>query len=66
MNLRIFRQVPVRKRGLFAVLAATVAASTSLAAGAGTAASAAPVPAEQAPGESTGLGELSGLLPGTS
>ena len=58
MNLRIFRRVPARKRGLLAVLAAAVAASTSLAvaAGAGTAASAAPVRADQAPGESTGLG----------
>ncbi len=65
MNLRIFRRVPARKRGLIAVLAAAVAASTSLAvaAGAGTAASAAPVRAEQAPGESTGLGQLSGILP---
>ncbi len=65
MNLRIFRRVPARKRGLIAVLAAAVAASTSLAvaAGAGTAASAAPVRAEQAPGESTGLGQLTGILP---
>ena len=65
MNLRIFRRVPARKRGLFAVLAAAVAASTwlAVAAGAGTAASAAPVRAEQAPGESTGLGQLSGILP---
>ena len=64
MNLRIFRRVPARKRGLFAVLAAAVAASTwlAVAAGAGTAASAAPVRAEQAPGESTGLGQLSGIL----
>ena len=65
MNLRIFRRVPARKRGLFAVLAAAVAASTwlAVAAGAGTAASAAPVRAEQAPAESTGLGQLSGILP---
>ena len=65
MNLRIFRRVPARKRGLLAVLAAAVAAGTSLAiaAGGGTAASAAPVRAEQAPGESTGLGQLSGILP---
>ena len=65
MNLRIFRRVPARKRGLIAVLAAAVAASTSLAvaAGAGTAASAAPVRAGQAPGESTGLGQLTGILP---
>ena len=61
----MFRRVPARKRGLIAVLAAAVAASTSLAiaAGAGTAASAAPARAEQAPGESTGLGQLSGILP---
>jgi hypothetical protein len=66
MNRHIFRRVPARKRGLIAVLAAAVAASTSLAiaAGAGTAASAAPaVRADQGPGESTGLGQLSGLLP---
>src|SRR6201986_5617811 len=45
---------------------AAVAASTALAiaAGAGTAASAAPgVRADQGPGESTGLGQLTGLLP---
>ena len=66
MNLRIFRRVPARKRGLFAVLAAAVAASTSLAiaAGAGAAASAAPAArADQGPGEATGLGQLTGLLP---
>ena len=65
MNLRIFRRMPARKRGLIAVLAAAVVAGTSLAvaAGGGTAASAAPVRAEQAPGESTGLGQLSGILP---
>jgi hypothetical protein len=65
VNLRIFRRVPARNRGLLAVLAAAVAASTSLAvaAGAGTAVSAAPVRADQAPGESTGLGQLSGILP---
>jgi len=66
VNLRIFRRVPARKRGLFAVLAAAVAASTSLAiaAGVGTAASAAPAArADQGPGEATGLGQLTGLLP---
>ena len=65
MNHRIFRRVPARKRGLTAVLAAAAAASTSLAivAGAGTAASAATVRAGQVPGEATGLGQLSGLLP---
>ena len=66
MNLRIFRRAPARKRGLFAVLAAAVAASTSLAiaAGAGAAASAAPAArADQGPGEATGLGQLTGLLP---
>ena len=66
MNLRIFRRVPARRRGLFAVLAAAVAASTSLAiaAGAGAAASAAPAArADQGPGEATGLGQLTGLLP---
>ena len=64
MNLRIFRRMPARIRGLIAVLAAAVVAGTSLAvaAGGGTAASAAPVRAEQAPGESTGLGQLSGIL----
>jgi hypothetical protein len=66
VNHRFFRRMPARKRGLIAVLAAAVAAGTSLAivAGAGTAASAAPaVRADQVPGESTGLGQLSGLLP---
>ena len=65
MNLRTFRRMPARKRGLIAVLAAAVVAGTSLAvaAGGGTAASAAAVRAEQAPGESTGLGQLSGILP---
>jgi hypothetical protein len=60
--------VSARKRGLIAVLAVVVAASTALAiaAGAGTAASAAPAgPArpEQVPAEATGLGQLTGLLP---
>jgi hypothetical protein len=57
--------VPARKRRLIAGLAVVVAASTSLAVamGAGTAASAAPARAGQPPGESTGLGQLSGLLP---
>ena len=66
MNLRIFRRVPARRRRLFAVLAVAVAASTSLAiaAGAGAAASAAPAArADQGPGEATGLGQLTGLLP---
>ena len=66
VNLRIFRRVPARRRGLFAVLAVAVAASTSLAiaAGAGAAASAAPAArADQGPGEATGLGQLTGLLP---
>ena len=65
MNRHNFRRVPVRKRGLLAVLAAAVVASTSLAiaAGAGTAASAAPARASQPPGESAGLGQLSGILP---
>jgi hypothetical protein len=68
VNLRTFRRVPASKRGLIAVLAAAVAVSTSLAvaAGTGTAASAAPaapVRAAQVPGESTGLGQLSGILP---
>jgi hypothetical protein len=65
VNLRIFRRVPASKRGLIAVLAAAVAAATSLAiaAGAGTAASAAPVRADQGPAEATGLGQLTGLLP---
>ena len=66
MNRRIFRRVPVARRGLIAVLAgvlaAAVAASLSLAVAAG-AASAARARAEQPPGESTGLGQLSGLLP---
>ena len=67
MNRRIFRRVPARKRGLIAVLAVALAASTGLviAAGAGTAASAAPAaPADQGgSGETTGLGQLSDLLP---
>src|SRR5579862_8087053 len=66
VNHCIFRRAPARKRGLIAVLAATAAASTSLviAVGAGTAASAATaVRADQVPGEATGLGQLSGLLP---
>ena len=66
VNRRIFRRVPARKRGLIAVLAAMVAASTGLtiAASAGTAASAAPAArADQVPGAATGLGQLTGLLP---
>jgi hypothetical protein len=59
------RRVPARKRGLIPVLAAVAAASTALAivAGAGTGASAATVRAHRVPGEATGLGQLSGLLP---
>ena len=65
MNRRIFRRVPASKRGLIALLAAAVVASASLAiaAGAGTAASAAPARSAQPPGESAGLGQLSGILP---
>src|SRR6516165_6612840 len=60
LNRRIFRRVPARKRGLIAVLAAAVAASTALAvaAGTGTAASAAPTRADQGSGAATGLGQL--------
>ena len=65
MNRRIFRRVSARKRGLIAVLAAAVAASTALAiavsGGAASAASAARP--SQVPGEATGLGQLSGILP---
>ena len=68
MNRRIFRRLPASRRGLIAVLAAAVAVSTALAIAFGTgtaasAASAAPARADQPPGESTGLGQLSGLLP---
>jgi hypothetical protein len=65
VNRRIFRGVSARKRGLIAVLAAAVAASTALAIAAcsGTAASAASARAQQAPAEATGLGQLTGLLP---
>jgi hypothetical protein len=66
VNLRMFRRVPARKRGLITILAAAVAASTGLAiaAGAATAASAAPIaPADQVPASATGLGQLTGLLP---
>ena len=66
VNLRMFRRLPASKRGLIAVLAAAVAAATSLAipaAGTGTAASAAPARAAQVPAEATGLGQLSGILP---
>jgi hypothetical protein len=65
MNGRTLSRVPARRRGLIAVLAAAVAASASLAIAAGTA-SAAPsarVRSDKPPGESTGLGQLSGLLP---
>jgi hypothetical protein len=64
VNHRIVRSLRASKRGLIAVLAAA-AAGTSLAiiAGTGTAASAATVRAHQVPAESTGLGQLTGLLP---
>ena len=68
LNRRIFRRVPARKRGLIAVVAAAVAAGASLGlGGCGGAAAAAPLApgaqADQVPGEATGLGPLSGLLP---
>jgi len=65
VNRYIFRRGPARKRGLIALVAVAVAASASLAvaAGTGSAASAAPARADQGSGESTGLGQLSGLLP---
>jgi hypothetical protein len=65
MNRRIFRSVPVKKRGPVAVLAAAVAAAVSLAVAGytGSAASAAPVARAQGTGSATGLGQLSGLLP---
>ena len=65
MNRRIFRRVSVRKRGLLAVLAAAVVASTSLAIamGGGAASAASAARASQPPGESAGLGQLSGILP---
>ncbi|HEX6449094.1 MAG TPA: hypothetical protein VF060_06510 [Trebonia sp.] len=54
-----------RKRTLTAILAAAVAASAALAiaSGVGATASAALARASQTPGEATGLGQLSGLLP---
>ena len=68
MNRHIFRQGPAKRRGVIvALVTAIVAASASvaIAAGAGTAASAAPAAPAGAdqPGESTGLGQLSGILP---
>ena len=70
MNRRIFRRVPASKRGLIGVLAVAVAVGTSLtlAGCAGSTASAAsPASATPTqtgvPGEATGLGQLSGLLP---
>ena len=68
LNRRIFRRVPARKRGLIAVVAAAVAAGASLGlGGCGGAAAAAPLApgarADQVPGEATGLGQLTGLLP---
>ena len=63
MNLRIFRRVPAKKRGLIAALAAAVAASLAVA-GCGGAASAVPAaPVVKPPGASKGLGQLDGLLP---
>jgi len=68
VNRHIFRQGPAKRRGVIvALVTAIVAASASvaIAAGAGTAASAAPAAPAGAdqPGESTGLGQLSGILP---
>ena len=65
MNRRIFRRLSTNKRGLIAVLAAAVAASTvlAIASGTGTAAWAAPARADQVPAEANGLGQLSGILP---
>jgi hypothetical protein len=65
VNLRTFRRPPARKRALIAVLAAALAAAAAL--GGGVAASASPAAhaarVDPGPGESTGLGQLSGLLP---
>jgi len=67
MNRRIPRLMPTRKRGPIAMLGVLVAASLAVAGYAGTSASAAPAKpvarADQVPGEATGLGQLSGLLP---
>jgi hypothetical protein len=65
VNLRFFRPLLARKRGLIAVLAAlATAASLAVAAGAVTAAAASPAArGGHRPGESRGLGPLSGLLP---
>jgi hypothetical protein len=63
VNRSIFRRLPARKRGPIAVLAALAAAASLGLAGCSVAASAAPARAVQGPGESTGLGQLSGLLP---
>jgi len=65
VNRSFFKPWLAKRRGLIALLAAVVAVSTSLAIAAG-AASAAPAgraQAGQVPGEATGLGQLSGLLP---
>jgi hypothetical protein len=65
MNRRIFRPWLARKRGLIAVLAA-LAAVLSLAGWAGAASAAPAAPGAQGgkpPGESKGLGQLSGILP---
>jgi len=65
MKPHIFKRGSARKRGLIALFAAAVAASTSLAVAAGLGSTATAAPAAQAsvPGEATGLGQLSGLLP---
>ena len=64
VNHRIFRQLPARKRGPIAVLAAAVAAQHRwpLPRAPGSAASAAPVPGPRRP-RPRGLGQLIGLLP---
>jgi hypothetical protein len=70
MNRRIFRLMPARKRGPIGVLAAAAAVATSLAlagCAGSTATAASPASATPTqtgvPGEATGLGQLSGLLP---
>jgi len=65
MNRRVLKPMLTRKRGLIAVLAAALAAGVSLSVtGCGGAALAAPATgASHPPGESRGLGQLSGILP---
>jgi hypothetical protein len=65
VNRSIFRRLLTRRRGLIAVLAAALAAIAALGlTGFGGAASAASArPDQPPPGESTGLGQLSGILP---